>query len=1015
MEFIKNMNKKQLTILISSIAAAVVLITGIVVAVVLLGGNNGGTPGGTVNPGTGGGTGGGGGTGDTYSYTVNLKTEGGMPMSDITVYVWSRVDGELDDIEDGKSTDANGSVTFSLKKGGDYVAKIDTSVPDGYDAKPYYPLVGSKLDITLKSSLLPSDYSPDGTMKLGDVMYDFTVTMTDGKKFTLSEVLPNKDAVVINFWYEDCSACALEFPVMNTVYGDMGGDDSGNGKYNEDIALIALSDRDTALAVQNYQTANGYANIPMAADSGAKITQSFGVGAWPTTVVVDRYGVVTLIEVGALTDERAWTIMFDHFRGDDYKQQLLPNLETITPVQKPADFGYVMPDSDEFGAAFENPDFNKDVVYKNEEGNEMSWPFIIDNERFPGQTVVRPSNTGIVASYAQLFTTISLEAGDVVAFDYFSSSELNADRLYVIVNKQDICSISGIGTEWETCYAYVAEEEGEYEIALCYIKDGTTSDGEDTVYMKNLRIVSESDIDAPTYIYRDAATNPDELNVRQDYVNIVLGSDGYYHVGTENGPLLLADLMGYTLFSSEDYVYNMCIGKPYEEALTKYCSYASNSNINGVVPVTPELEELLKKLVNDYGYYNDDSIYDKNEWLLLCCYYDAYGTSGGQLEDPIKGLATFSAYETTVGGPAFDGNNIEAAFPNAVTYNRVIMPRGLLFKFVPTVSGTYKVSSHTDAKVNAWIFREENVENRTEWLVYDNVTREIAADDNNCYLVAYLEEGKTYYFDIAYYDVYATGTIRFRVDYLGGEGYHRFTLASPGYFTYIESTTDVINKIIAGGLEVELGSDGYWHESREDGRIGSVLYADFTMSTNIFSSNPIYNNGNNYTDLISAHAFDFRRTEDDQYIINYIEKHYQNGAISKEDAVKAAKEELQDKWGESYNGYQEAYKINEVCDMFIAGNERYHGTGYDMTAAVRAYLDKIIKVGDTVKVVNAAGTDYEFITIQEGDPMIGCIAVDEQLANILQQLMDKYTFAGVENSWIKLCYYRQYFCAATPK
>ena len=35
----------------------------------------------------------------------------------------------------------------------------------------------------------------------------------------------------------------------------------------------------------------------------------------------------------------------------------------------------------------------------------------------------------------------------------------------------------------------------------------------------------------------------------------------------------------------------------------------------------------------------------------------------------------------------------------------------------------------------------------------------------------------------------------------------------------------------------------------------------------------------------------------------------------------------------------------------------------------------------------------------------GCVAVDERLAEILQHLMDKFTFKGVEQSWLKVCYY----------
>ena len=35
----------------------------------------------------------------------------------------------------------------------------------------------------------------------------------------------------------------------------------------------------------------------------------------------------------------------------------------------------------------------------------------------------------------------------------------------------------------------------------------------------------------------------------------------------------------------------------------------------------------------------------------------------------------------------------------------------------------------------------------------------------------------------------------------------------------------------------------------------------------------------------------------------------------------------------------------------------------------------------------------------------GCVAVDKELGEILQKLMDKYSLSGVENSWTKLCYY----------
>jgi hypothetical protein len=47
--------------------------------------------------------------------------------------------------------------------------------------------------------------------------------------------------------------------------------------------------------------------------------------------------------------------------------------------------------------------------------------------------------------------------------------------------------------------------------------------------------------------------------------------------------------------------------------------------------------------------------------------------------------------------------------------------------------------------------------------------------------------------------------------------------------------------------------------------------------------------------------------------------------------------------------------------------------------------------------------------ITDGDDEVkGCVEVNAELAEILQMLMDKYTFKDVENSWVKLCYYYEY-------
>lgn len=924
---------------IGIIAGLSCLVVAIVALVLILGGGK--QPGGPQGGGEGGGNTQ---TGTNATYSITVVTKGGMALTQLPIYIFEFEDGSLGDmVEDGgyAATDVNGKASFNLPSDKQYAARIDFSLPKGYDAQPYYPIVSSDMTITVSSSVLPDTGLVGVTYNAGSVIQDFTVTTTEGTTFTLSEVLKEKKAVLINFWYTECSWCVTEFPLMQEAYE----------KYKDDLAIIALDppaiNDDTLVDITNFKSSYGLTFDVGLDEIG--LASAFNVEGYPTSAIIDRYGVVTLLHAGAITSERVFDVIFDFFTKDDYKQQIVYDYNQIVPKEKP---NIEMPSSDEIGNVFDGG--RLDVEYlpypddASDEEREYSWPFVTDKVKIEGSDVeydvIKTSNAFKEGSYAQMIFNVDLKVGDTLAFDYYSSTELGADKLYVVVNDKDIYAISGIGSGWETCYAFVAEEAGTYEVGLVYAKDSSDNEGLDTVYLKDLRIVTEDEIDAPTYIYRFAATNPDKYNNYQDYITPVLGADGYYHVNHADGPILLADLMGYTRFADDNTIYYMAVdlgnlGKITAEEYNKiveYCNYASNSTIYGVSPVTPELKALLDKIVAFYG----DSE-NANDWQRICCYYDAYGTDGKQLQDPIKGLATFSAYDVIVSDKDTPG------FPNSFTYDRVIMPRGLLAKFTPTVSGTYLISSNaydpatdTYGECDAWIFTADSLGNRQAWLTYENVDRMNTTDYNNCYIIAYFEEGRDYYIDIAYYDVYTTGTINYRVEYLGGEGVYRFSMASPGYFTALESVDGEFTETIAGGIEVVRGDDGIWREKRTDGREGSILYADFTQTTTIFSSNTL-------AQMINMGAFNFGF----------------------------------DEYGEAAGGNDYTEKAREIYSRVIT-------EGYNETLG-----------------------EY----IEAGDERIGCVIVTDDVVELLQKLMDKYTFEGVENSWRKLCYYHQYFCAATPK
>jgi thiol-disulfide isomerase/thioredoxin len=81
------------------------------------------------------------------------------------------------------------------------------------------PEDGFEVRIVLVPTGVIAEAAPAGTFyNVGDVMHDFSVLTSDGSTFTLSEVLKEKEMVMINFWATWCGPCKSEFPAMNNAY-----------------------------------------------------------------------------------------------------------------------------------------------------------------------------------------------------------------------------------------------------------------------------------------------------------------------------------------------------------------------------------------------------------------------------------------------------------------------------------------------------------------------------------------------------------------------------------------------------------------------------------------------------------------------------------------------------------------------------------------------------------------------------------------------------------------------------
>ena len=241
--------------------------------------------------------------------TITVQTEGGTALENVGVSVYA--DKEKKELLDFVRTNADGVVSIKggFAAGSAYVFLTD--VPDGYDVKEYYAITEKKMVISL-SAAFSSQMAP---ITLGGVMFDFTVTDQNGTEHTLSKLLEIKKAVVLNLWYTTCMPCKMEFPYLQQAYNE----------YKDDIALLALSPVDNTDAVAAFAAENGL-TFPMAACDPAWANQVENI-AYPTTIVVDRFGTVSLIHIGSIDNSKTFKNVFAHFTADDYEQTTFADIK----------------------------------------------------------------------------------------------------------------------------------------------------------------------------------------------------------------------------------------------------------------------------------------------------------------------------------------------------------------------------------------------------------------------------------------------------------------------------------------------------------------------------------------------------------------------------------------------------------------------------------------------------------------------------------------------------------------
>lgn len=281
------------------------------------------------------------------TYTVLVKNSTDTPLEGIGVYVYE--DETQTELVWFDKTNAEGKMSFTAPVRDSYIAVLG-NVPTGYKAEQSYPITGELTEIILSAGVMSEEDMQQLTYKLGDLMMDFTIIDTDGNEHVLSELLKTKKAVVLNFWYLECVPCQNEFPFMQEAYE----------KYKDDLEILAMNPVNAdEEAIAAFKKELGL-TFPMA-KVDALWEQVMKLTAYPTTVVIDRFGNIVLIHKGSIDSASTFEQLFAYFTADDYEPKAIENIEDIVTEEAGSKDNPFVPGSTEFDITLE-PD---EVYYFN--------------------------------------------------------------------------------------------------------------------------------------------------------------------------------------------------------------------------------------------------------------------------------------------------------------------------------------------------------------------------------------------------------------------------------------------------------------------------------------------------------------------------------------------------------------------------------------------------------------------------------------------------------------------------
>ena len=296
-----------------------------------------------------------------------------------------------------------------------------------------------------------------------DNLYGFTANDLNGNQYT-GEIFGEYDVTILNHWAVWCGPCLQELPHLQQMYATY------ESQGINVMGLFGVDSNNTIASGIEISEQYGltYPSI-VANDSQMLVDLVNSCQFIPNTFFIDSEGNILEWVVGGLS--------YDEFENKalGWQERLA---EGIDPEAE-AKLNEAM--NVEGGTLKFATDFEGWFGFK----------AVQDGDRYVGMS----GNKYIGDLESTVTTTVQLNAGQSLSFDYRVSTEEGYDFMRFLVNGVQVLEHSGI-IDWTT-YEFTAPETGSYTFTWTYEKDEAADDNEDAIYIDNV-YVSDGDEPVPT-------------------------------------------------------------------------------------------------------------------------------------------------------------------------------------------------------------------------------------------------------------------------------------------------------------------------------------------------------------------------------------------------------------------------------------------------------------------------------------------------------------------------------------